>query len=162
MVSESGDVEKEDVSSGGVVSGSTHRAEQQPVSMLSAQPSFSYMDAMAGFMGVVEAPKAADPALLAEAALSFLDTMWQVCEVCQFTTSYDIGYAPGKLPSICVCPQEQEQDPDAGAADRHKTAYELTAHQLAAQVNVSTIARGKDTYLVICFICRLLVRVQCC
>ena len=101
MTLDSGDVEKEDHASGGVISGSFNQAEQH-LSLLSAQPSFSYMQAMAGFMGVVEAPKAADPALLAEAALSFLDTMWQVCEVRQFTTNCYAVRAPCTLATICA------------------------------------------------------------
>lgn len=61
------------------VSGSEQTVQTDSLS--SVQPSFSYMQAMAGFMGVVEAPKAADPAAAAAAALEFLNTMWQVCEV---------------------------------------------------------------------------------
>jgi hypothetical protein len=44
------------------------------------QASLDYMQAMAGFMGVVEAPKAADPAAEAEAALMFLNAVWAACE----------------------------------------------------------------------------------
>jgi hypothetical protein len=60
---------------------SLQQAAEQQTALLSAQPSFSYMQAMAGFMGVVEAPNAADPAVETEMALEFLETMWQVCEV---------------------------------------------------------------------------------
>jgi hypothetical protein len=35
-----------------------------------------YMQAMAGFMGVVEAPKEVDPDTLADAATAFLHTLW--------------------------------------------------------------------------------------
>jgi hypothetical protein len=83
MTSEAGDAghDRSDVSASDQTTEAS--TEQQPVlpALLSAQPSFSYLQAMAGFMGVVETPKAADPALQAELALDFLNTMWQVCEV---------------------------------------------------------------------------------
>jgi hypothetical protein len=57
------------------------QALEEQTTLISVQPSFSYMQAIAGFMGVVEAPNAADPEKEAEMALEFLETMWNVCQV---------------------------------------------------------------------------------
>jgi hypothetical protein len=38
----------------------------------------TYLEAMAGFMGMVDAPKEIDPQAEAEAALAYLETLWQL------------------------------------------------------------------------------------
>lgn len=114
------------------------------VSMLSSQPSFNYMEAMAGFMGVIEAPKAADPALQAELALDFLNTMWQVCEVSK-PDLYN-AWTKERVQLLSMRAFQEQEHSGAEAGGQQKTAYEETAHQLAGQVNVPTIAPGKSVF----------------
>lgn len=116
------------------------KSMEQPVSLLTAQPSFSYMQAMAGFMGVVEAPKTEDPAVLAAAALEFLDVMWEVCEV-RGDASSPTSLTQASVTCVQIL-QEQEHDPEADAAGQHGTNYEETARNLAGQVHVSTVTGG--------------------
>lgn len=56
-------------------------SEQAPSDDVDAsEAAIDYLQAMAGFMGVVEAPKELDPEVQAEAAVAFLQTLWYDAE----------------------------------------------------------------------------------
>jgi hypothetical protein len=67
--------------------GASHVEADAGASGQAQDAALDYMQAMAGFMGVVEAPKEVDALTLADAATAFLHTLWEtdhgdVCPTC--------------------------------------------------------------------------------